>query len=294
LNVFEAHTQLCHFIESIVTSIQGDQLTPTTTALQTYLIQRGQNRAAIHRDLLPLLVYVAISKQTHDRVIPLTAAWALRLAASHYADDVQDNGNVAAVNPLVSCLALSNSALMRLGVDEDTSSDIFDAFVRAEVLAAEAQNKELHANNIWTVKYYQRNILAKSAIIIATGAWIGGRFATDDRVVLEKIKGFGLAVGIATQILDDCMDLQDDLGHSIYTLPVIIGANKNHEYQTRLKQLVEQDSLEDCEIDEIIEILHTVGAISSAKRVAQGYLAQAKTVINEFPGLEPFFLDYVS
>lgn len=86
LSLGAIHEELRIFVDALLADFPG------SGSVHTYFTKRAQHEPAVKQDLLPLLVYEAVSGQAHGRAIPLAASWALYLAASHLLDKAQDGG----------------------------------------------------------------------------------------------------------------------------------------------------------------------------------------------------------
>lgn len=284
-----AYGELQMFIDALLSDFPGSE------SVYAYFTKRAQYKPAVKQDLLPLLVYVAVSGQAHARAVPLASSWALFLTASHFLDKAQDSGLLRFLNDGIMALGVANVALSQLDTDEDALRDILDAVGRVITLGAKAQRDELQHGRVWSKSDYFRNMAGKAAAIIATGVWIGGRLATDDGELLAALKEFGLALGMAIQISDDCQDLAEDLANGTYTLPLIEGLEMtDHPDCPALKELIRQPSLADSDVQSIVDMLETMGAAKSCKRLVRAYQVQAAAVFNIVPGLETYFADYVA
>lgn len=263
--------------------------------VSSYFSRRGQSQRAIKQDLLPLLVFTAISNQPYIRALPLAACWALHLAAAHLIDAVQDRGDIAGVHASVLALGVANIVLAQLEVDGDAVRDILDAVGRVVVLGVQAQGDELRHGRIWTRDDYFRSIAGKAASIIATGAWMGGRLVTEDGTTLTALKEFGFALGMTIQISDDCLDLEEDLENGTYTLPVIEGLTlTTHTDYPQLEQLLQRSPLLVEERQAIVRILENMGVFVACQRLIRAYQVQSAAAFLLFPKLEPYFCDYVA
>lgn len=283
------HRELRDFVDALRADF------PEGAEISEYFGKRARYEQAIKQDLLPLLVYLAVSGQAYSKALPLAAAWALYLAAAHFLDEAQDSGRFQAVNDGVTTLGMANVALAQLEVNEDGLRDILDAVGRAAALGANAQSGDLRRGSIRSRTDYYRNIIGKAASIIATGVWIGGRMATDQSDRLTLLKEFGLALGMTIQISDDCLDLAEDLANGIYTLPVIEGLSMTaHPEYPALSEFLAQKPLRASDVEEVIHILDGMGAISVCRRMARVYQAQVKAVFELLPGLATYFTDYVA
>lgn len=263
--------------------------------VMAYLEDRSKQTGCIRQDLLPLYVYLAISKRNYEPSIPLAAGWTLYLAASHFLDDAQDNSYMQLANASAAALGLANTALAQLPTDLDTLRDILDAFGRVAVLGANAQEDEQTRGRIWSRAEYFQAIAGKAAAIIATGVWAGGRLATNDPQTLTILKEFGLAWGMATQISDDCLDLEEDLRNGLYTLPVIEGLSQTtHPEHPSLSTLLGKTVLSRQEAQMVVNILDKMGTITLCKRVIRAYQAQAAAAFDVIPEMAAYFSDYVT
>lgn len=261
----------------------------------TYLEDRSKQEGCVRQDLLPLYVYMAISKQEYEMSLPLAAGWTLYLAASHFLDDAQDNDDTQLANASTAALGLANILLAQLQTDLDTLKDILDAFSRVVVLGANAQDNERSRGRIWSRVEYFQAIAGKAAAIIATGVWAGGRLATNDPQTLTILKEFGLAWGMAIQITDDYVDLKEDLSNGIFTLPIIEGLlQTTHPDHPQLVSLLHKTSLTPQEVQMVANILDNMGTITLCKRVVRVYQAQAAAAFDVIPELATYFSDYVT
>lgn len=285
----ELHHELRSFIDALLSDL------PENEGVSVYFTERSQHSGAVRQDLLPLIVYVAISEQPHSIAIPLAAAWSLHLAAAHMADAVQDQGDVQQVHQIVLTQGAANIALAKLNVDQDTLRDALDAIGRVAALGAKAQEYERMYGRVWTRADYFRSIAGKAAAIIATGVWLGGRLATDNGQTLAALQEFGLALGMAIQISDDCLDLAEDLVNGTFTLPVIEAlAMTEHPDHLTLKQLLAQQPMTADSAARVKQMLEGMGVLTTCQRIIRAYQIQAAAVFTIFPNLEPYFTSYVA
>jgi len=290
-NLIKLYDCLQDFVTTLVVDMQGS----STAMILSYLENHGKHEKFIRQDLLPLFVYLTISGQTYERSIPLATGWALYLAAAHFLDDAQDNGNMEYANTSAAAIGLANIALAQLQADQSTLRDILDAFGRVMVLGANAQIAEQSPGRIRSRTEYFQATAGKAAVIISTGVWAGGRLATNDSQNLAILREFGLAWGMAMQISDDCLDLEDDLINGLYTLPVIEGLSRidHHDYPT-LNALLSKTVLSRQDAQEVVSILDRMGTITFCKRLVRAYQSQASATFNVIPELAMYFSDYVT
>jgi hypothetical protein len=262
--------------------------------VQRYFGLRAMHPGACKQDLLPLLVYTALSPNVYTVALPLTAAWALYLAAAHIMDEAQDTGSFSGANDSIIVLSAANKALAELDTDIDTLRDVLAAFGEGTMISGGAQKGELSHGRSWSREMYFRYIGGKSAAIIAVGAWLGGRLATDDDDTLALLKSFGLALGMILQIGDDCQDLAEDLVQGTFTLPVIEGLSMiDHQDYPRVQELTGKSPLSVQEAHKLVTTLTHMGAVLACQRLMRVYQVQAAAAFQVIPGLAAHFADYV-
>lgn len=264
-----------------------------TDTLSEYLEKRRLHPGARKQDLLPLLVYASSGGQDLAKALPLAACWTLYLAASHMLDQAQDK-QAPSDGVGVFALGLANVALAGLDADRDTLSDILDALGRVTAMGISAQVSETRCSQYWSRHEYFQYVSGKAAAIIASGAWIGGRLATEDDETLTVLKEFGLALGMAMQLSDDSLDLVEDLTNGTYTLPVIEGlAMEDHPNHPALKRLLRGGPLTTAQAEDVAVLLERMGTVALTRRMARAFQVQAAAAFEVLPDLAIYFADYV-
>lgn len=138
-------------------------------------------------------------------------------------------------------------------------------------------------------------IKKKSAYLISDCCAVGGVLGCSTKDVINRLKTYGLNLGLAFQIVDDCLDLigdESELGKSIWqdmdkgklTLPIIYllkNANKKHR-----RRIVELIALGGNTTHRILkeEALNS-GAIVRSKNVASHFIKLAKKSLDGYDGL---------
>jgi octaprenyl-diphosphate synthase len=195
--------------------------------------------------LRPALVLLAgrASGRWNPELVPVAAVVEMIHTATLVHDDVLDEAELRRRVP--SCNALhGNEAAVLLGDFlfatafalsaslENRLASRFLARITAEVCQWEIlQNRERGNLDLPEERYFEI-IEKKTAILYAASAEVGARYAGAAEPAVEGLRDYGLAVGLAFQIVDDCLDLDGDeaeVGKSLgtdvakgkMTLPVI-------------------------------------------------------------------------
>ena len=250
-------------------------------------------------DVLPSLACLACGGNV-ERSISLAAAWSLYMLAGRIVDDIhdgQENGHLWNANGLRQSLptalfviGMAQMALVHLKQTEAIKSDILDAYGRVLAAAARAQ-RERHSLPLasLSVESYFSSLVSRTAVAFATAVWSGGKLANASPEMLETLYQYGLAVGIAIQIEDDCEDaVPYDLLAGIYTLPVIYGLSQtNHQSHPQLaSQLSAVDKMAKSQLSDISEILTHMNAFEWSKQMATIYRVKA---VDTLAALSPEF-----
>ena len=101
----------------------------------------------------------------------------------------------------------------------------------------------------WTEERYLRVITDKTASLFAAAARLGGHYAGGTATQLAALDEYGRALGVAFQIVDDCLDLQgeeDVVGKSLgtdvdggkLTLPLLYVLHTGADAEARLRRVM--------------------------------------------------------
>ena len=143
-----------------------------------------------------------------------------------------------------------------------------------------------------TVERYERSITGKTASLLATACRIGALVGDIPRPVVESLTEFGMAYGMAFQVVDDILDIVatdeqlgkpagNDLIEGIYTLPVI-HALADDAVATDLRPLLTRDiTLE--QRDQARELIRASSGVRTALDVAQGWADKAAGTLTDLP-----------
>ncbi len=184
------------------------------------------------------------------------------------------------------------------------------AEVTAEVCQGEIlQNRERGNLDLPEERYFEI-IRKKTAVLYAASAEVGARYAGAPEPAVRALHAFGLGVGLAFQIVDDCLDLDGDeaeVGKSLgtdvakgkMTLPVIHFLRTAPASEQRaLRSLLSSPGSDAAFRERARDLLAERGSISFAVRRAEDLVAGAREhlqALDPSPSREALhgFADYV-
>jgi octaprenyl-diphosphate synthase len=143
-----------------------------------------------------------------------------------------------------------------------------------------------------TADYY-RIIEMKTAALFSVACELGAFVSEANPSVIGALKNFGLKVGTAYQIYDDCLDLtgsEEETGKTLgtdirkgkFTLPVLLTLqNRQGLDLSRLHDLL----LREDDVDEelLADFLHRAGSIAAAAQIAKRMLHEARQSLEAVP-----------
>lgn len=140
---------------------------------------------------------------------------------------------------------------------------------------------------------YFQIIRQKTASLIASCCAMGASSSGADKAIVEKMKTFGLLIGMAFQIKDDLFDYGDDtIGKPVgidikekkMTLPLIHALSKASWLEKRrIIGIVRSESENVNKVREVIDFVRTSGGIEYAKQVMERYYREALEMLQDFP-----------
>lgn len=140
---------------------------------------------------------------------------------------------------------------------------------------------------------YYEIIRQKTASLIASCCAVGACSVGAGAEVIKRMHAFGEKVGIAFQIKDDLFDYgEDEIGKPLgidikekkMTLPLIYALNKAPWLEKRkMINIIRNESHKPDKVLEVISFVKESGGLKYAEEVMQRYVAEAQTLLNEFP-----------
>jgi octaprenyl-diphosphate synthase len=265
-----------------------------------HIVNSGGKRL---RPVLLLLVSRALGYQGSDQ-LTLAAVIEFIHTATLLHDDVVDEsaarrgldtanevwGNAASV--LVGDFLYSRAFQMMVNTGSmrvmEILSDTTNVIAEGEVL----QLLSCHDPETSEARYFEV-ICRKTAKLFEAAAWLGAVLAKADDVAEKAVKGYGMQMGIAFQLVDDALDysadadslgknIGDDLAEGKPTLPLIYAYRQGTpEQQTLIRQAIEQGGLED--LSAIRQAIESTGSIEYTMRAAQQAAEKAKNLLEVLP-----------
>ena len=138
---------------------------------------------------------------------------------------------------------------------------------------------------------YIRALEMKTGELFALSCELGSALAGATPAERNAMRGYGMALGTAYQIYDDCLDLfgtevkagkslGTDLASGKITLPLLVVLeNASNSERDMLKNALE--SLEPDEVAKIFELLQKYSALSVTRRVVHQYINNAQQLLGE-------------
>ena len=235
----------------------------------------------------------------HDDVITGAVSVELVHLGSLYHDDVMDEAttrrNVESVNAKWGNLQaiLAGDFLLARASELAASLGTEVAGLLAATIGRLCEGQILELQHTYSVQraedVYLKSIEGKTASLYSTACRIGAIVSGQSRDRVEALTEFGLAYGMAFQIVDDILDVTatdeqlgkpagHDLVEGVYTLPVIRTLADTGTGRDRLHALLGQP-LELDQMDEARSIVRSNGAIGASLDVARTYVDRATAAL---------------
>ena len=258
-------------LEEVETRI-SQQAAAFDPALEGYVVYAIGSRGKRLRPLLSLLAGGATGKINSNHVDLAVIVELIHIATLVH-DDVMDEAERRRAQPTAnarwgnSLSVLLGDCLFAHALTLSTNfenADIGRAIARtaATVCSGEMIQTQRRFDLNLTVQDYLRIVEMKTGSLFSTAAELAALLSEAEPNVIETFKNFGIQVGTAYQIYDDCVDLAGsesvtgktlgtDLRKGKFTLPVLIFLGSASEFEReRCCQLVLEE-----QIEEMIELL---------------------------------------
>ena len=173
-----------------------------------------------------------------------------------------------------------------------TISDVARLMGEGELL----QQQNAREYNLTENNYYEV-IRKKTAVLFSActkiGAIVGGATAAE----MEQMQEFGECLGIAFQIQDDILDYSktldtgktygNDIREQKITLPLICALqNANETQQNEIKEIYVKETLQQEEVDKVIQMVADLGGIQKAQDTIDSYMNKACALLEKLQDSE--------
>ncbi len=218
-------------------------------------------------------------------------------------DDIMDEAERRRAQPTVnarwgnSLSVLLGDCLFAHALNLSTNfenADISRAIARAarEICSGEMIQTQRRFDLKLQIDDYLRIVEKKTGSLFATAAELGATISEADPGTIERLKTFGMRVGMAYQIYDDCLDiagsesstgktLGTDLRKGKFTLPVLIFLRSASDFEReRYCTLVLEGKCE--QMTELLKTGATNGALDDSIAAGNELIREAQAGMEEF------------
>lgn len=272
--------------------------------LQSALLQMLNNGGKYLRPAL-LLLFSKRDNVTFDksRVIKLAASIEVLHTATLIHDDIIDDspkrrGNISIQSAFGKDVAVYAGDLL-FTVFFDLISDALFAspylFVNAkmmrQILNGEIGQRNARFDSRQDLMTYLRNINGKTAAIFSLACQEGAYFGGASKKEVALAKRIGQNIGLSFQMLDDILDYSDgktlnkpvmeDLATGVYSLPLLMALRSHPE--VLMPYLAKKEQLTYDDMQEVKQLVISLGGISDAKALAKKFIQKALDLIDQLP-----------
>lgn len=275
---------------------------PLITQIAEHLVKSGGKR------LRPafLILSAKLCGYDGDAHIPLAGAIEFIHTATLLHDDVIDNAEVRRGNPsantlwgneasvLVGDFLFSRSFSMMVEVGDVR---VLEIVAQATTHLAEGETLELvkTADLETTEEENLELIVQKTASLISAATRVGAVLGGAPPEQEEALAEYGLQVGIAFQLVDDCLDYAGqaealgkgvgvDLREGKVTLPLIHTLkNCTQEERRRIRDVMLAEELDQRGLGQVLDLVQKYGGISYTMGRAREYVERGKEALSLFP-----------
>lgn len=265
----------------------------------THLLRAGGKRLRPAFALLSAKVYM----DDVSGVWPLAAALELIHMATLVHDDVVDEADARRGKPTVRALwgnevsthtgdyVLAKALIQVSGYDRPLISRVLSGTC---VKMCEGEIIQMHGIYQANLRNYLHRIQCKTACLIESSCKLGAVAAGAPDAIHHPLGRFGHYLGMAFQVTDDILDMVadesrlgkrvgGDLRQGIVTIPVIYALNRGGSAAERLREIVENRSKTETEVEEAIELTRELGGIDYGRHIAGAYLEKSIQQLKRLP-----------
>ncbi|MCC6442454.1 MAG: polyprenyl synthetase family protein [Armatimonadetes bacterium] len=241
-----------------------------------------------------------------ERVYPLAAMMELLHTATLIHDDIIDHSTTrrgqASLNEF-----LGNATSVLIGdfmvskvfrlIGQDGDPAILRVICDAIIKMCEGEVIQIceSSNLQTTIDTYLSIITSKTGILMSSCCKVGALLGENGMEPVYRLEEFGMALGLAFQIIDDILDFTGDeqrLGKPVagdlregkITLPLILTLrNARGRDLEWLKNIIHQEEISGEEVCRVMEMMHAYQGISGARATAKDYIRTARQHLSALP-----------
>lgn len=281
------------------------QVMKTSVPLLNYLLAYILKRKG--KQMRPILVFLSAKLTGTPNMSTSIAAAMIEIlhTATLIHDDVVDDSDErrgffsvkaiwkSKISVLLGDYLLAKGLLLAVGNKEYEILEIVSDAVKEMSEGELMQLKYSRKLNIGE-KEYLEIIRKKTATLISSCSAAGAKSVNSDSAIIEKMKEFGIMLGIAFQIKDDLIDFQsnnsagkpslNDLKEKKLTLPLIYSLERSTGSEKRkILHLLNNNNAGKNNFTEIINFVKDKGGIEYANTRMQDFKSLALEQLKDFP-----------
>ena len=175
---------------------------------------------------------------------------------------------------------------------------VLDVLIEATRKMIEGELIQLSFNGNYDITEEQHLDISrrKTAFLFSACSQLGGILGSQSEENVEKLRLYGLNVGLAFQLVDDVLDLTSDestLGKPVgsdlkegkLTLPLIyLMRDGKPEHRELVRTALREKALDPARRTAIIRLVHEYGTADRVLGKAHAYAEDAKSCVENFPG----------
>lgn len=255
------------------------------------------------RPMFALLASTYGDKALSDDVVKAAVIVEATHLATLYHDDVMDEAtmrrgvesansrwsNSVAILAGDILLAHCSRIMAQLGVETVAHfSDTFGTLVTGQM------RETIGAGEANPVEHYMKVIEEKTGVLIASAGYLGGLHGGASTEHIEALQGYGAAIGVVFQIVDDMIDIFSDAADSgkapgtdlregVFTLPVLYALEEQTPVGEQLRALLTGRLHDDDQVNAALTLLAQSHGRERALADVHRYLALAEENLAKLP-----------
>lgn len=291
--------ELADFNEEFSKSMKSD--IALLNIVTNYLLRRKG------KQIRPLLVFLSakligeVNKSTHVAAMLMEIVHTATLVHDDVVDDAHERRGFLSINALwrskiavlLGDYLLSKSLQITVENKEFSIMEITNSSVQEVIKGELLQIQKTRKLNITEEEYFSI-IEKKTAALLSACTGSGARSVTSDIEIVDKLKTFGMHIGIAFQIRDDLFDYEEnpktgkpvgnDIKEKKLTLPLIHSLeNADRSERKKIIHLIHKKSSKQDTFKKVYEFVHQHNGVNYTQEKMMEYKNKALEILNGFP-----------